>query len=132
MRQRQWVRQPRSGNLSAAEKASVTAACQRLIDEVLKPRFLPGIHPTQFNYPIDIHGKWHGTRYRFLQRYRSGHSENEGEEFDNPFARLDWVSRDRFDVQWPRHTGAWFCLYRGLSFAEALDALVTDGLLHPL
>lgn len=35
-----------------------------------------------------------------------------GEEFDAPFARLDWVSRDRFDIQWHRHTGAWFCLYR--------------------
>ena len=51
---------------------AVTAACQRFIDEVLKPRILPVIRPTQFNYPIDIHGKWRGTRYRFIQRYRSG------------------------------------------------------------
>jgi hypothetical protein len=27
------------------------------------PRFLPTINPTQFNYPIDIRGKWHGTSY---------------------------------------------------------------------
>lgn len=98
----------------------------------LRPRFLPEIRPTQFNYPIDIHGKWHGNRYRFLQRYRSGYSHNKGEEFDSPFARLDWISRDRFNVQWPRHTGQWFCLYRAMSLAEALDALVSDGLLHPL
>jgi len=55
-----------------------------------------------------------------------------GEEFDGPFTRLDWVSRDRFDIQWHRHTGTWFCLYRGLSLAEALAAIETDGLLHPL
>ena len=74
----------RSVGLSDIEKAAITATCQRFIDEVLKPRFLPAVRPTQFNYPVDILGKWHGSRYRFLQRYRSGFPENLGEEFDSP------------------------------------------------
>ena len=118
--------------LSDPEKAVITVACQRFIDEVLKPRFLPTIRPTQFNYPIDILGKWHGNRYRFVQRYRSGQPETLGEEFDAPFTRLDWISRDRFDIQWHRHTGTWFCLHRGLSLVEALKTIESDGLLHPL
>jgi hypothetical protein len=136
MRQRQWTpvrSQVRSrGALSETEKAAITAACQRLIDEVLKPRFLPVIRPSEFNYPVDICGKWHGTRYRFIQRYRSGFPENLGEEFDAPFARLDWISPGRFDLQWHRHTGEWFCLHRGLSLAEALNTIIADALLHPL
>jgi hypothetical protein len=95
----------RSSSFSAAEKSTVTAACQHLIDGFLKPRFLPTIRPTQFNYPVDILGKWHGTKYRFIRRYRSGFAKNRGEEFDAPFARLDWISHDRFDLQWHRHTG---------------------------
>lgn len=63
MRQRQWTPVRNRGGLSQTEKGAITAACQRLIDEVSKPRFLPIIRPTQFNYPIDICGKWHGTRY---------------------------------------------------------------------
>jgi hypothetical protein len=126
------VKRPPGGGLSDSEKALITAACQRFIDEVLKPRFLPAIRPTQFNYPVDIRGKWRGNRYRFIQRYRSGFPENSGEEFDAPFSALDWVSRNRFDIQWHRHTGAWFCRYRGLSLAEALKTIETDGLLHPL
>ena len=122
----------RSPTISEAEKTAITIACQRLIDEFLKPRFLPVICPTEFNYPIDILGKWHGTRYRFIQRYRSGFPENLGEEFDSPFVRLDWVSRDRFDVQWHRHTGAWHCLYRGLSLAEARNTIQSNGILHPV
>jgi len=51
----------RSSDFSPAEKSAVTAACQHLIDDFLKPRFLPTIRPTQFNYPVDILGKWHGT-----------------------------------------------------------------------
>ena len=88
-------------------------------------------HSVQLN-PIDILGKWHGNRYRFVQRYRSGQPENLGEEFNAPFTRLDWMSRDRFDLQWHRHTGTWFCLYRGLSLVEALKTIEADGLLHPL
>src|SRR5712672_3385045 len=84
----------RSSGFSAADKSAVTAAYRQLIDEFLKPRFLPTIRPTQFNYPVDILGKWHGTKYRFIQRYRSSFPENLGEEFDAPFARLDWISRN--------------------------------------
>jgi hypothetical protein len=62
----------------------------------------------------------------------SGFPENLGEEFDAPFARLDWISRNRFDIQWHRHTGEWFCLHCGLTLAEAIDTLKSDGLLHPL
>jgi hypothetical protein len=65
----------RSTGLSAAEKSAVTAACQELIDNFLKPSFLSAIRPTQFNYPVDILGKWLGTKYRFVQRYRSGFPE---------------------------------------------------------
>jgi hypothetical protein len=45
-----------SAGLSDPEKAVITVRCQRFIDEVLKPRFLPTIRPTRFNYPIDILG----------------------------------------------------------------------------
>jgi hypothetical protein len=81
-----------SAAFSEAERARVTADCERFIDECVKPRLLPSIRPTEFNYPVDILGKWHGAKYRFIQRYRSGFPENLGEEFDAPFARLDWIS----------------------------------------
>ena len=117
---------------SEAEKSRITATCQRFIDEILKPRFLPVIDPTEFNYCVDIQGKWQGPRYRFIQRYRSGFPENIGEEFDAPFVRLDWISPDRFDIQWHRHTGAWYRLYRGQTLVQALKTIETDGHLHPL
>lgn len=123
---------PNARGPSEAEKSRITTACQRFIDEVLKPQFLAAIDPTPFNYCVDIHGKWLGPRYRFIQRYRSGFPENLGEEFDAPFARLDWVSYDRFAIQWHRHTGAWFCLYRGQTLAQALEIMKTHGHLHPL
>lgn len=117
--------------ISEAEKASVTAACERLIHEYLRPRFLPVIRPTELNYPIDILGKWRGATYRFIVRYRSGFEENLGEEFDAPFARLDWISRDHFNIQWHRHTGQWHRLHHGLTLVNAIETLKSDGILHP-
>ena len=128
------MRKPLKPNaaFSEAEKARVTAACERLIDDFLKPRFLPSIQPTEFNYPVDILGKWHGAKYRLIQRYRSGFPDNLGEEFDAPFARLDWISHDCFDIQWRRHTGEWFRLYRALTLDDAIETLRSDGILHPV
>jgi hypothetical protein len=67
--------------LSNPEKAVITATRQRFIDKVLKLRFLPTINPNQFNYPIDILGKWQGNRYRFVQSYRSGQPETLDEAY---------------------------------------------------
>jgi hypothetical protein len=39
---------------------------------------------------------------------------------------------DRFDIHWMRHTGKWWRLYTGVTLAEALRTLETDGVLHPL
>lgn len=127
MRDRQWVHAAKPP--SKDEKAAIAAVCERFIAEVLKPRFLPVVFPTEWNYPIDICGKWHGKRYRFIQRYRSAH---DGGAFDAPFAGLEYVGRDRFDVVWHRHTGQWFRLARSLTLAEALQRIETDGVLHPV
>jgi hypothetical protein len=128
------MRKPPKPNpaFSEAEKARVTAACEHLIADFMKPRFLPEFRPTQFNYPVDILGKWRGAQYRFIQRYRSGFPDNIGEEFDAPFARIDWISRDRFDLQWHRHTGQWWRLYSGLTLDEAVQTIKADGHLQTL
>ncbi len=115
-----------------SEKRVIGEACQAFIERVLKPRFLPKIRPTPFNYPIDIFGKWHGGKYRFIQRYRSDRDDAFEPEFDSPFARLEYVSRDRFDLSYFRHTGRWWTVYRGVSLAEALSILETEGIFHPV
>jgi hypothetical protein len=122
----------RGATIPDLEKTVIGIACQTFIDKVLKPRFLPEIRVAPFNYPVDIRGGFHGRNYRFMQRYRSGFDDNLGWEFDAAFCRLEYVGRDRFDVSWHRHTGQWFCLYRGRSLAEALELIERDGHLHPL
>ena len=115
------------------EKRSISQACEAFIHDILMPRFLPEIRPTGFNYPVDIFGKWHGGKYRFIQRFRSDDVENALEpEFDRPFARLEYVSRDRFDLSYFRHTEQWWTLYQGVTLEEALSLLESEGIFHPI
>ncbi len=122
--------------LTRADKDAIAASCERFIADTLKPRFLPAVQPTEFNYPVDIFGKWRGSKYSFITRYRSGFSDNLGEEFDAAFTRFDHVEAqltdNRFDVMWHRHTGQWFRLYAAVTLDEALHHVSTNGLLQPL
>lgn len=126
------TRRVRAGNKpSETERAAITAACGKLIAEMLLPRFLPVIRPTDFNYPVNIAGRWHGNGYRFVTRYRSGYPENRGDEFDAPFARLEYVAADCFDISWFRHTATWFRLHRNVSLAQAIRLIGAGGVLSP-
>ncbi len=129
---RQWMRVRK---LTPLEKAAAGAACDHFIAEKLVPRFLPRITPTEFNYVVGLHGRWHGSKYRFIQRYRSGFPDNLGDEFDAPFTRLDHDEHSpdgvRFHVMWHRHTGQWFQLYSSLTLEQALSTIETDGKLQP-
>jgi hypothetical protein len=128
---RMWVKDLRDG-----DKATIAERCDRFIQDELKPRFLPQIRPTEFNYPVDIFGRWRGSKYSFIQRYWSGFSENLGEEFNAAFTRLDHcegcLTETRFDVMWHRHTGQWFRLYPFLTLDQALERICTDELLWPI
>ncbi len=131
----QWVYTGgRKGNKPPErEKRAITTACEALIEDVLKPRFLPEIRPTEFNYCVDILGKWHGGKYRFIQRFRNDDPQRYIEpEFESPFARIEYVGRDRFDLSWFRHTGQWWTVHRGVTLDEALNLLETDGIFHPV
>ena len=79
---------------------------------------------------VDIRGRWRGENYSFVVRFRSGLPENEGEEYEVPFARVDHFN-GRFAVQWMRHTGRWWCLRSELTLQEALHMLETEPVLRP-
>jgi len=118
--------------LTKEDKARIAAVCERFITEVLVPRFLPEIRPTQFNYSIALSGRWRGDSYSFIQRHRSGFPDNAGAEFDSAFARLDHVGGERFNLMWHRHTGQWLCYRPRVTLRKAFALIEAEELLHPI
>lgn len=127
-----WVRVK---ELTRQEKAAIGGRCDALIADVLRPRYLPEIRPTEFNYPIDICGRWRANKYSFITRFRSGFPENRGEQFDAAFARIDHLEECfeelRFDVMCHRHTGQWSLLHREVPLDEVLRLVAEDPVLKP-
>jgi len=119
--------------VTAAGQGIGRATCEAFIAEVLKPRFLPEIKPSdRWNYPIDIRGDWRAGRYRFIQRYRVGGGPNAGQEFDAPFARIDRLGRDRFALNWMRHNGQWIPFEAdATTLTEALRLIETVEIFNP-
>jgi hypothetical protein len=127
-----WARARGRAVPAEGEKARIIATCDKFVAEVLVARFLPEIRPTKFNYPIALYGKWHGGRYRFIERFRSDDPDAIEPEFEHAFTRLDYYGPNSFDVMWHRHTGQWWRLYHSVSLAEALRCIEEDGHLHPI
>jgi hypothetical protein len=129
---RRWVRVK---ELTKDEKSVIGQRCERFIVERLTPRFLPEIRPTQWNYPVALHGKWRGSKFSFTIRYRSGWDDNAGEEFDSAWVRLDHaeecLTETRFHIMWHRHTGQWFPYHASATLEEALRMIETDPILQP-
>jgi hypothetical protein len=80
---------------------------------------------------VAIDGKWHDNTYRFVTRFRSDDPRSYEPEFGAPFASLEYVSRDCFDLSWHRHTGEWFCLFQRQSLAEALHLIESERHFEP-
>ncbi len=129
---RRWFR---VRELTKDEKLLIALRCETFIAEQLAPRFLPEIRPTEWNYPIALHGKWRGNKYSFFIRYRSGWEDNAGEEFDSAWVRLDHaqelLTETRFHIMWHRHTGQWFPCHASATLDEALRMIETDPILQP-
>ena len=127
-----WVR---IRTLTPLEKAEIAERCDALIRDILVPRYLPQIRPTEWNYPVALFGKWRGSKYSFIARFRSGFKDNLGAEFEDGWARLDHDAESfdelRFHVMWHRHTGQWWPLHRSLALDEALAEIASDGILRP-
>ena len=132
---REYGRWTRTRVLTREEKSAIASVCEQFIADWLNPRFLPEVRPTPFSYPVDIFGKWRGSKYSFITRYRSGFADNAGEEFDSAFTRLDHLGEQyediRFDVMWHRHTGQWFCVHSAATLEQALGQIRSDRHLQP-
>jgi hypothetical protein len=129
---RRWVR---VRELTPEEKYAVGVRCNEFIDEVLRPRFLPEIRPTEFNYPVHMFGKWRASKFSFITRYRSGWEDSKGEEFDSAWVRLDHdeecLTDLRFHIMWHRHTGQWFPLHLSVTLDDALRLIESESILQP-
>ena len=119
-----YPRKTSSSPLPEALKAEVTTKANELIETVLKPRYVkePPENP-QFNYVVDVYGKWFRKAFYFCAEYRVADPHAREPSFEVKVARMQYAGDRRFHLSYMRHTGQWIQLYTDLTVDECIEAV---------
>lgn len=125
---KQWVYAPQKQKSATkvpdTVKQKVKEKSDELIELHLKSQYIkPPPENPQFNYIVDIFSKWYRHYFYFCAKYNSPGPYAISPSFETKFARLEYISHDKFNLSYMRHTDQWFELYQGLSLDECLESI---------
>ncbi len=127
-----WPERRRKGAPKVPDfvKAEVKSRADELIKTVLKPEHIkPPPEDNDFNYLVDIFGKWYRRYFYFCSKYNCPGPNALSHSFEDKFARLEYIGPGRFNMAYMRHTGMWQELYSALTLDESLKAIAEDPFL---
>ena len=107
-----------------------------LIASVLKPKYIKGPPKNQnWNYIVDIFGKWHGNSFNFISKYACPAPNAISPFFDVRFARMEYSEGNdktlKFNIYLMRHTGKWFEIASNITMKECFEKITEGGLFTP-
>ena len=133
--QKPWGYSPRKATTSQLQetlKRAVTTKANELIETVLKPKHIqPPPENPQFNYIVDIYGKWYHRYFYFCATYCVPGPNATVPSFEAKFARMEYAGNNCFHLAFMRHTEQWVEMYTGLSLDECLAAIRDDPFFQP-
>jgi hypothetical protein len=126
-KQKRWVYsppKPATPNVSEDLKTEVTTKANELIETILKPHYIqPPPENPQFNYIIDLYGKWYHSSFYFCAKYCVPGPNAIVPDFEAKFARMQYAGGNRFHLSFMRYTGQWVQLSSDLTIDECLVAI---------
>jgi hypothetical protein len=132
---RMWVYSPAKApkpKVPESEKQLITQKCNELIETELKPKHIkPPPTDNEWNYLVDIFGKWYRNYFYFCSTYNCPSPNAIVPSFEDKFARLEYVGKDSFNIAYMRHTGKWWEIFQGLTLEQCLEEMKNNVILHP-
>jgi len=113
-------------------KQLVQQQFDRLIKTELKPTCVKPPTDHDFNYLVDVFGKWYRNYFYVCGTYNCPSPRAISPTFEAKYARFEYVSADRFNIAYMRHTGQWWEIMQGLTLEECLKEAKENPLLHPV
>ena len=128
---RQWTWAPNKRlkpKVSDDIKAELETKAKELIEKVLTPKYIkaPPKKP-QSNYPTEIWTKWHRSFLYFTSTWASPGPHKIAPTYERPFARMEYVGDQRFNLAYLRHTGKWWETNKNLTINQCLKLIGEDG-----
>jgi hypothetical protein len=124
-----WAPGPqKKAKLPDALKKEAQTKANDLVERVLKPAYLkPPPENAEWNYPIDIWTKWHGSFFYFGSTWVCPAPNRITATFEERFARMDYMGDHRFTLAYFRHTGQWCVIHSGLTLDDCLELIGEGG-----
>jgi len=119
MSKKYWVHTPHKAkpNISESEKNLIKEKCDKFIDSKIKPGatkpFNPKIKKQQC---VDNYCKWYRNYIYFISEFKDTRDDIISPEYEDKYARLQCIGKDKFLLSYMRHTGVWFELTFGNGF----------------
>jgi hypothetical protein len=132
---RRWVwvpKKPPKPRVPEALKAEVETKGRALVEGFFKPKFIePRPKDPRWNFIVDIGSRWYRSFFYFYSVYECPGPNALEPSFESPFARMEYVGGDRFNLAYMRHTGKWWELFQGLTVDESLKTIREMGHFQP-
>src|SRR5438046_8885752 len=113
-----WAMYPRktsTSTLPESLKMEVTTKANELIETELKPKNIqPPPENPQFNYIVNIYGKWYQQAFYFCADYRVAGPNPIEPSFEVKFARMQYAENNRCHLSYIRQTSPVRQLYTAL------------------
>jgi len=117
------LREPKP-NVPELTKSEVKKRCNELVENVLKPGYIkPPPEDKRFNYLVDIYTKWYHNYFYFCSKYCCPYPNAISPSFEDKFARLEYVSEDRFNLSYMRHTEQWWEISSEITLDECIETI---------
>jgi hypothetical protein len=130
-----WAMYPRKTSTSPLPeslKMEVTTKANELIETILKPKYIqPTPENPQFNYIVDIYGKWYRKAFYFYAEYRVSSPNPVEPSFEDKFARMQYAGNQRFHLSYMRYTSHWIQLYTDLRVDESIEMIRDEPFFQP-
>lgn len=129
---REWIYNPKPRDVPQKLKLEIEAKARNLIDSELKKKHIKGKNPdNDYNYIVDIYYKWIGKRFYLCSKYNCPSPNAISPSFESKFARLEYISDNKFQLFFMRHTGEWIKLYPDISLEKAFNAIKEEPYFAP-
>ena len=113
-------------------KSMVKEKAEKLIEEVIKTQHVkPAPTTNDFNYIADIYCKWYRNYFYFCATYNCPSPNAIFPSFETEFTRLEYVSDNKFNIAYMRHTGKWHEVFQNLSLDDCLELVEEDPIFMP-
>ncbi len=102
-----WVLTAQKKVMTEADKTKLADLFEPLINDYKKKFILENPNKKQ-NYIVDFYSKFYRGFFYLCATYKAEYEERIHDEFENKFARLEFVEPNKYNLAYYRHTGQWW------------------------